>query len=167
MPSEFSPAGVSVKSLHPSARRHPVLYSETHPRSACQVPKQARLRTNSEVSMWARSNCAHFFVITDSHTAGISVQQDRLFSAVGHSSASSAMACRRMCARTVVITFRCKTQPWHYCGDDLPLACFLVRPKAQISIPYPLDPIHQSWFHVSLNCAPHRPRLQMKRISLS
>lgn len=146
MPSEFSPVGVSVQSLDLSACRHPVLYGETHPRSACQVPKQARLRTNSEVSMWACSKHTHFFVITDCHTACISVQQDNLFSAVRHTSVSSAMACRRTCTRIVVITFKCKTQHWHYCGYE--------PPRAQISVLYPLDPVHQSWSQVSLSYAP-------------
>lgn len=31
--------------------RHPVFYSEADPRPACQVPKQACLRTNCEVSL--------------------------------------------------------------------------------------------------------------------
>lgn len=113
--------------------------------------------------MWACSKCAHFFVITDCHTACISVQQGHLFSAVRHNSVSSAMAYRRMCLRIVII-FRCKPQHWHYCGHKLPLACFLVRPRAQISLPYPLDPVHQSWSHVSLNCAPSHHWSQIKMI---
>lgn len=158
MPVEFSPVGVTVWFRDLFACRHPVLYSETHPGSARQVPKQARLRTNSEVSMWACSKrpISFSFVITDCHTACISVQQDHLFSAVGHNAVSSAKACRRMCARIVVITFRCKTQHYHYCGCELPLACFLVRPRPQLSLAHPLDAVHQSWSHVSLSCAPNR-----------
>lgn len=67
MPSAFAPVGVTVQSLDLFAHRHPVFYSEAHPRPACQVPKQARLRTNSEVSLWAGAPCTHFIVIPDSH----------------------------------------------------------------------------------------------------
>lgn len=165
MPSEFFPLGVTVQCLDLSACRHPVLYSETHPRSTCQVPKQARLRTNSEVSMWACSKFAHFFVITDCHTACISIRQDHLFSAFRHNSVSSAMARRGMCAWVVVIAFRCKTQHWHYCGCEPPISMFSCEAKGTNKCPVSAGPCKPGRIPcVTQLCLHHISGLKLKQV---
>lgn len=57
--------------------RHPVFYSEADPRPACQVPKQACLRTNCEVSRTSR-----FHTHTHTHTMHFNAASPS-YSAVG------------------------------------------------------------------------------------